>query len=145
MNTEYPVRISVTLQPVQTPWVQVSVGPHCREQQLTETTEFCFDFDWPQGACSLIVDHCHKHAHDAHTAVIVQRIELFGITDPKFVWAGEYRPTYPEPWRSQQTTVPPAVLPQHNYLGWNGRWQLNFEVPVFVWMHRTLDLGWLYQ
>lgn len=145
MTTEHTVQMVLTLEPVQTPWVQVSVGNHNHRQQLTQPTDFSFVFDWPQGACSLVVEHFDKTAQDAVTAVIVKRIELFGISDPKFVWAGVYRPNYPEPWFSQQTIVPPAVLPQHNYLGWNGQWQLDFTVPVFVWMHRTLGLGWLYQ
>ena len=36
------------------------------------------------------------------------------------------------------------VLQPHTYLGWNGRWVLEFETPVFTWIHRLEDLGWLY-
>jgi hypothetical protein len=78
-------------------------------------------------------------------AVIIDSVEFFGISDPRFVWAGVYWPEYPEPWLSQQNPSPQAALTNHNYLGWNGVWRLNFDVPVFTWIHKTLGMGWIYQ
>jgi len=30
------------------------------------------------------------------------------------------------------------------YLGWNGTWSLKFSVPVFLWIHKKKELGWIY-
>ena len=87
----------------------------------------------------------NKPELDHNMAVIVDSVEFFGITDPKFVWAGTYTPNYPEPWYSEQIEKPLAQLPQQNYMGWNGIWRLDFSVPVFTWMHQTMNLGWIYQ
>lgn len=76
-------------------------------------------------------------------AVVIEQITINNITDQKFVWAGQYWPDYPEPWASQQTNLL-SVLDHQNYLGWNGKWALTFDVPVFTWIHKTLDLGWIY-
>jgi hypothetical protein len=29
-------------------------------------------------------------------------------------------------------------------MGWNGRWELNFRVPIFTWIHQLENLGWIY-
>jgi len=76
--------------------------------------------------------------------LIIKSVVFFGIQDPRFTWAGTYRPDYPEPWYSQQSDPPPAILTNQDRLSWNGRWVLEFETPVFTWMHRVLDLGWIY-
>jgi hypothetical protein len=31
-----------------------------------------------------------------------------------------------------------------NYLGWNGVWKLNFDTPIFSWIHKTQNMGWIY-
>lgn len=80
---------------------------------------------------------------DLDKAVIVDSVIFNDIADPKFVWEGLYRPCYPELWASEQDQLEP-LLKSHTYLGWNGKWALTFDVPVFTWIHKTLDLGWIY-
>jgi hypothetical protein len=77
-------------------------------------------------------------------AVIIESVSFFGISDPKFAWTGVYEPKYPEPWYSEQAVRPDAVLKNHNYLGWNGVWSIQIQVPAFLWMHQLLGLGWIY-
>ena len=72
-------------------------------------------------------------------AVIVKELKFFEISDPRVVWAGVYYPEYPDHYPDK--TYP---LPGHGYLGWNGIYRLEFSVPVFTWIHQTLDLGWIY-
>lgn len=72
-------------------------------------------------------------------AVVIKQIEFFGISSPRFVWAGEYRPVYPSHMRDQ-----PEILKYHDYLGWNGVWYLDFTTPIFTWIHHVEDLGWIY-
>ena len=113
-------------------------------QALAQTAkEFDYDFN-ATGTVALTVEHFGKSDIDPTTAVEIVRIEFFGISDPKFVWAGTYYPEYPTMWYSEQSTKPADVLPNQTYLGWNGVYKLEFTVPVFTWIHQVQDLGWIY-
>ena len=139
MDIDYLVKMKVVLEPVQQPWVKITAGKQTITQQLINTTEFDFEFRAvDQGI--LTVEHYNKSEHDPTTAVIIQQIEFFGISDPRFVWAGTYYPRYPDHYKDQQ-----HIRPGHSYLGWNGIYQLNFQVPVLTWIHKVQDLGWGYQ
>lgn len=144
MSTNYPVKLKITLRPVGQPWVKTGLEDHMQVKQLTALTTIEWEFDASDTVC-LSVEHFNKHNHDHNTAVEIVGIEFFGINDPKFLWAGVYTPLYPEPWLSEQVQAPPREIPGQTYLGWNGTYRLTFTVPVFTWMHRTLDLGWIYQ
>lgn len=138
-------KLAVTLTPrvgELAPEVKVSVPGYSVEELLYRTKRVEFEFDADQGW--LEIDFVNKPALDQQMAVIIDQVEFFGITDPRFAWAGVFYPRYPEPWFSEQNPPPMSCLPQQTYLGWNGRWRLEFSVPVFTWIHRTLNLGWLY-
>ena len=137
--------VSITLTPrytVTVPKISLSVPGHSISQDLTVTQRIDFKFTAPMGWLEVRFEN--KPALDPDMAVIIDQIDFFGISDPRFVWAGIYSPQYPEPWFSQQNPAPMAQLPGQNYLGWNGVWRLDFSVPVFTWMHRTMNLGWIY-
>jgi hypothetical protein len=139
-------KIAVTLTPrcgKIAPEVFVSVPGRVVRETLWETRRIELEIDAPVGWLEIVFMNKPELDHDM--AVVIDQVEFFGVTDPKFVWAGVYTPKYPEPWHSQQSVKPPAELPQQNYMGWNGRWRLNFDVPVFTWIHQTLNLGWVYQ
>ena len=73
-------------------------------------------------------------------AVEIQSVSFEGMTFDRFKWAGEYYPDYPADYPNKQPVVPHAT-----YLGWNGRWELPFTTPIFTWIHRLENLGWLYE
>jgi hypothetical protein len=139
MATEYPVKMTVTLKPVQCPHVVLTAGKIVYKQQLSTTTSFDFEFCAVDQA-SLMLEHHSKSDLDADTAVIIQRIEFYGISDPRFIWAGTYYPEYPSHYADQKSS-----RPGQDYLGWNGTYVLKFQVPVFTWIHQVQGLGWLYQ
>ena len=139
MATEHLVQLCVTLRPIGQPWVKVSANGMTETHQLTTTKDFVFEFTASR-ASSLIVEHYNKAPADQDTAVEIVNVGFFGITDPKFVWAGVYYPDYPEHYPDKT-----SPLPGHGYLGWNGTYRLDFDVPVFTWIHRVQDLGWIYQ
>ena len=143
MDTEYPVNIKLTLRPIGRPWVRIGLDEYKQERQLETLTDFEYDFDATNKVC-LTIEHFNKDSNDIETAVEIVDISFYGISDPKFIWAGTYYPDYPEPWYSQQDTKPADALPASTYLGWNGVYKLEFDVPVFTWMHKVLDLGWVY-
>jgi len=138
MNTDYPVKMSLCLRPINQPRVIITVGNHTIDQILTHTQDFEFDFVAHDQAV-VNVHHVDKLDSDPSTAVEILSVSFFGITDPQFAWAGMYTPVYPPHWPG------PKELPGQTYLGWNGVWALEFSVPVFSWMHQKLNLGWLYQ
>jgi hypothetical protein len=144
MDTDQLVRLCVILRPIGQPCVKVSSNGIVKTQQLVDTTNFEFEFTTNHDS-SLLIEHYNKASFDAFTAVEIVSVSFFGITDPKFAWQGVYTPVYPEVWASEQLTPLPATITPQTYLGWNGTWRLDFSVPVFTWIHRVQNLGWLYQ
>lgn len=77
-------------------------------------------------------------------AVIVEHVYLENQpTDFKIY--SQYDPIYPASYRrdkiSQGINLEPTV--HSNYLGWNGTWYLDIQVPIFYWIHKTINLGWV--
>ena len=149
----YNTDIALTLCPVwhnDPPLINVYVDDQVQHIVLKDTQTFNFKICSLSKNITVSVELLNKKDTDTiveknlDKAIIIDSISINGIADSRFVWAGEYRPDYPEPWFSQQQTVPPAVLKNHNYLGWNGTWVINIQVPAFLWMHQVLGLGWVY-
>ena len=109
-----------------------------------------FDEKLPVGPHQLTVRFLNKKDQDTvvekglDKAVIIESVSFVGIESQRFVWSGIYTPQYPEPWYSQQSSPPPAELPSHTYLSWNGVWKLNFTSPIFTWIHQIEGMGWIY-
>jgi hypothetical protein len=155
MTTQYPVKLAVTLRPIwhqDPPRIQVGIDNNLTEIDLRNTATINFDFESSQ-SCKFSVELLNKQDSDTvpesglDKAVVIESVSFFDINDPKFVWSGVYAPRYPEPWATQQRSQGVVLAPQlksHNYLSWNGKWTLTFTVPVFTWIHRTQDLGWIY-
>lgn len=147
----YPVKLDIHLRSI---WhsdpPEIVVGVNNNFEQTVLSTDRVFHYEFEATDTSVLTVEL-KNKSNADTivdqgldkAVIIESISFYGITDPRFVWAGEYRPVYPEPWASQQTNLQP-VLKNYNYLGWNGQWSLTFDVPVFTWIHKIQDFGWIY-
>lgn len=146
MATRYPIKMSVTLTPVhhdRSLPVTVGIDQNITTINLDKTTTINWEFE-AKHSCQLSVEFINKQDQEA---VVVESVSFFGIEDPKFAWAGVYKPVYPEPWASEQRMQNielKSELCPHTYLGWNGKWTLTFEVPVFTWIHRIQNLGWIY-
>jgi hypothetical protein len=146
MAIQHLVKLAVTLTPVKTDRalpVKIGIDQNLTEIKIAKTTTINFEFDTVE-SCQLNVELIEKQDQEA---VIIDQISFFGITDPKFAWAGVYEPQYPEPWATEQRSqgqVLESQLCPHTYLGWPGKWTLTFSVPVFTWIHRTQNLGWIY-
>jgi hypothetical protein len=147
----YPVELEIHLRPV---WhnepPEILIGIDNEFEQTTLYTDKIFHYKFnASGSATLCVELINKTDADTipdqglDKAIVIESISFYGIVDPQFVWVGEYRPIYPEPWASTQPDLKP-VLTNHNYLGWNGQWTLTFDVPVFTWIHKVQNLGWIY-
>jgi hypothetical protein len=146
MATPYPVKLSILLKPVQhaSPLkVKIGIDGNLTTVDLSKPSTITFEFV-ATDTCTLTVELLDRQDQEA---VIIEQVDFFGISDPRFAWAGVYEPCYPEPWateqRSQGVVLKPQLCP-YTYLGWSGKWTLTFSVPVFTWIHKTQNLGWIY-
>jgi hypothetical protein len=106
------------------------------------------DLELAPGNHNIVVEHCNKRSNDPSTELIITAITFNGISSPKFVWEGMYVPDYPEPWATEQRLAGNTLFKElavTTHLGWNGKWTLIFTAPVFTWIHRVEDLGWIHQ
>ena len=137
VTNSYPVEVGILLKPIGSPKCRI-----CLQDQLIELTvdheQWISLSSQGHGTMELLIEHYDKRDSDSTTALIIEQIRFNEITDPKFIWAGLYRPKYPT-----HLTGDPE-LKYHNYLGWNGVWSLEFTLPIYTWIHKTLDLGWIY-
>jgi len=103
------------------------------------------------GDYNITVDFLNKKNTDTvgqkDKAIIIDKIVFNGIESKKFVWQGTYRPVYSEPWASQQKKLGKelsSVVNSATYLGWNGQWTLTYSAPIFTWIHKLENHGWIY-
>jgi hypothetical protein len=78
------------------------------------------------------------------SAIEIKSVTIEGMTLDRFKWSSRYYPVYPEPWASEQTEPLPDYQVSATYLGWPGRWELHFDTPIFTWIHKLENLGWIY-
>lgn len=77
-------------------------------------------------------------------AVLIKHIRFQHIKYD-FHLLSKYFPEYPQEFineqRQQGKEWPESIL--SNHLGWNGKYVIDFQTPVYQWLHEKLDLGWL--
>lgn len=152
MAIQYPVKLDIHLQSIwhdNPPEINIGINDDIQRIILKDSQTFHYEFT-ADNTATLSVELLNKTNADTvpdkglDKAVIIESVSFFDIADNRFAWAGEYCPDYPEPWYSQQEIKPDPLLKSHTYLSWNGKWTLTFDVPVFTWIHRVQNLGWIY-
>ena len=71
----------------------------------------------------------------------IKSIEIDEIDIGALVYEGIYTPEYPEPWASQQKQAGnalPKSFKNVTNIGHNGRWELSFESPFYMWLLENL-------
>lgn len=154
MDTKkYQVEIEVDIVPTYHDTVpEIIFGiDHAEDRMhLVRPTTVRFDQLLKAGTHSVIVDFVNKADSDCvpdqglDKYITIGDIRINRICVPRFRWLATYQPQYPEPWYSQQTPPPPPVQTGQTHLGWNGRWQLQFDAPVFGWIHHVENMGWVW-
>lgn len=153
----YGVTVEVYLKAVfwhRWPTVRVSLDNEVKNLVLSEDTMVSFVKEaHKDDVLVLKVEHWgktpsdHNLVENVDTAVIIDRIVLNGLESPRFVWQGQYTPQYDVDYVKECKNLGielEPVLKNSNYLGWNGVWCLEFTAPVFAWVHRLENLGWIY-
>ena len=115
--------------------------------ELHSGRNFLFSPCLVEGLHSLEIELHSKPDADPVQALTITNFSLGQIQSSRFVWQAVYHPRYPEPWASQQQALGVMLcseLRNTNHLGWNGVWRLEFTAPIFTWIHRVENLGWIY-
>jgi hypothetical protein len=71
----------------------------------------------------------------------IKSIEIDEIDIGALVYEGVYTPAYPEPWASQQKQAGkelPKSFKNVTTMGHNGRWELGFASPFYMWLLENL-------
>jgi len=147
MDTKpYSVQLAVTLVPHGTvkPVISYGLEQVIDTVELSDTITLTFDLSLSTGPATFFIEFCNKTDNTPDMAVEIQSVTFEGMTLDRFKWASRYYPLYPEPWASQQTAPLPEYQSSATYMGWNGRWELYFDIPIFTWIHRLEALGWIY-
>jgi len=152
MDITYNTSIRVVVEPVY--WKNVPMIAYgCNNIKnkvikVDDTKILDFSADYTNGEHTIWIDFFNKTNQDCledkDMAIKIVNIEIEGMRLYRFKWAAKYIPKYPKDWIADNPNQP-EVVPSAEYLGWNGRWQLSFTTPIFTWIHRLENLGWLYE
>jgi hypothetical protein len=129
-------RIEIDIEPVQgfnDPRVRYGIsGLDTSELTIDKPKTLVHKQSLPAGSYTFEIELINKHRNDPTMAVIVNNIRVMDIEDYQFIYNSVYNPVDREP------------LTAHNYICWPGPWQMHFTSPVYTWIHKQLDLGWIY-
>lgn len=144
----YKFDMSIRLIPYDNPMIRLMLNDMLVFQgRLEQAQVFDISTELPFGPHQLTLEYMDKTNSDRNQAIEIDYIDFEGIKADRFVWAGEYTPNYPEPWASEQRALGVELAEKHRnfkFLGWNGIWRLDFEMPIFMWIHQIENLGWIY-
>ena len=113
---------------------------------VTDLTKLTFEYPYTNGEHQIWLTFNNKDYNDSvleknlDMAIEIVSVTIEGMTLDRFRWAGKYYPEYPDDYPEKKSVIESAT-----YMGWNGRWQLPFTTPIFTWIHRLENLGWLYE
>lgn len=145
MDTKYNTILQIELEPEgKYPCISYGIDNIESTVELKEKIILTFDKNLAVGEHKFILDFKNKTNDTPDYAVKINAVIAEGISTDRLKWQGKYYPIYPEPWASQQLHKLETVINCATYLGWNGRWELPFSVPIFTWIHKVENLGWIY-
>jgi len=73
--------------------------------------------------------------------LFIKSIEIDEIDLGGLIYEGLYYPEYPEPWAAQQKELGntlPVYIKNVTSMGHNGRWELTFTSPFYMWLLENL-------
>jgi hypothetical protein len=144
MDTKYNTRFAVTLTGIGNPEITYGIDDAvCNTIPIHGNVTLYFSLDLTTTAHKFFIEFANKTNDTPDMMVVVDSVSVEGITTDRLKWSGTYTPNYPRPWADSQTNLSPS-LAGATHLGWNGRWELAFSVPIFTWLHQKEHLGWIY-
>ena len=73
--------------------------------------------------------------------IFIKSIEIDNIDIGGIIYEGKYYPEYPEPWATEQRSKGQTLPEFHTNvtsMGHNGRWELDFKTPFYMWLLENL-------
>jgi len=134
----YPVDIDILLRSVGQPNCRITLDDQ-KKDLVVDGDTWVKLFHQGHGTARLSIEHHSKAELDPTTALIIDQIKFNSISGTKFIYQGIYYPSYPTHLQDKN-----SILPHQNYLSWNGIWTLDFTLPIYTWIHKVEDLGWIY-
>ena len=140
------LQFSLTIEPVGYdaiwPEFYIKIDDQLQDQGLLlEQRTYNFDITLSDGLHTINVGFVNKRDTDTvvnngnivkDRAVYIHPIVIEGYALDDFMYQATYYPVGKEKLKS-------------NYLGWNGVWTLPITTPIFTWIHKTQNLGWVYE
>ena len=144
MDTKYNTSFAVTLTGVGRPEITYGIDNEvCNKIFIDNEVTLHFSLDLSTTAHRFFFEFANKTNDTPDMMVVVDSVSVEGITTDRLKWSGTYTPNYPQPWADSQSSLD-QILRGATHLGWNGRWELAFTVPIFTWLHQKEHLGWIY-
>lgn len=150
MDTIYNLQTEIDIKPIYwrtIPVVRFGINDiHLQTVSISSNIKFYVNEQLKIGTHYIWLEFVNKDYNDCQLeknldmAVEIESVTIEGMTLDRFKWAGLYYPEYPENYNDKQTVIESAT-----YLGWNGKWVLPFTTPIFTWIHKLENLGWLYE
>ena len=119
------------------PCIRIWVNDRCYIDRITDTDRQFFDvqFDPVQGTNTLVVEHWDKQESDtwcdqsgcitADRAIEIESLSIDGFDVPRnIVFSKHFFPVWPA-----HFVDPPVSITDNNWLGFNGRWIFDFDMP----------------
>lgn len=104
------------------------------------------DIDLGPGRHRLCIDFndAAALAQDPNISIEVRSLKLQNLPDEFNIYSF-YRPMYPKHWVEENLALGKRLDPviHSNCIGWCGQWWIDFETPIYAWIHKRLNLGWL--
>lgn len=81
---------------------------------------------------------------DPDNKLIVNLIGLQHINHDFKIYS-KYKPIYSDDWVKDNASrgIISEEIIHSNYLPWAGQWWLDFQTPIYTWIHKKLSMGWL--
>jgi len=148
------VDIKIYLKPVfhaESPYIILKVDDtELYNGQLNHDQTFEYKQSVTQATHNITLEFLNKKDSDCigdlDKAVIIDKVTFFNIESNNVLLNSTYKPLYSTSYLKTLINENKPIkheLKGCNYMGWNGTWTLSFNIPVFSWLHKIDNLGWL--
>lgn len=111
------------------------------KESVSNNQTFCFTEQLEIGKHKIWIDNITENV------IEILSVNFDDISTDRLRWAGVYYPKYSASYVVEQLKLGNSLeksIKGRTYMDWKGKWELEFTVPVFTWIHQTENLGWIY-
>jgi hypothetical protein len=149
---KYDIKIKIIVEPSYidiAPYIVCGIGTTIfLQQSINSSQEIIIEDKLSEGNHRFFLKLTNKNYNiskkekDMH--IKIKHIGFQDIED-NFHYFSKYKPEYPTEWLQKQNEIgkewTETILSDH--MGWNGIYYIDFETPIYKWIHKKLNLGWL--